>query len=239
VTIINIRGTSGSGKSTVARQLMALYQPNPLRYREEGRKQPLGYRYKNPLNQHQKCPSCSGSGHRGMAMPDGTFVRCWTCVGNGMLVPEGHHRDLAVVGHYETDCGGADTIPDYAKLIYWVKAGADAGMDVLFEGLLFSGDVVHTIRLNEWCKEQGHELRVVAMQMDLQLCVDSINLRRNAKAQRLGRPPKPPVNPKNTIAKHKGLTLACSRLEQANVTVHRPVGREATFNLCKQLLRLP
>lgn len=207
MTVINIRGTSGSGKSTVARQLMALYQPNPLRYREEGRKQPLGYRYKRRVSED--------------------FREC------------NHVYDLAVVGHYETDCGGADTIPDYDKLMSLVMAGMDAGMDVLFEGLLFSGDVKHTTELREYAEKQGTMLHVVAMQMDLQLCVDSINLRRNAKAQRLGRPPKPPVNPKNTIAKHKGLTLACSRLEAAGVTVHRPVGREATFNLCKQLLRLP
>jgi hypothetical protein len=177
---------------------MKLYQPNPLRYREEGRKQPLGYRY---------------------AHQDRTLF-----------------RDLAVVGHYETDCGGADTIPDYAKLVHLVEQGAIAGMDVLFEGLLFSGDVKHTIALNKWCKDQDCELHVIAMQMDLDVCVQSINQRRQAKAARLGRAPKPDVNPKNTIAKHRGLTLACSRLEAEGVTVHRPVGREATLGLCKQLL---
>lgn len=209
MTIINIRGTSGSGKSTVARQLMALYEPNPLRYREPGRKQPLGYRYKHPGP-----------------------VLCWA-------EDPARYRDLAVVGHYETDCGGADTIPDYDKLMKLVMAGMDAGMDVLFEGLLFSGDVKHTAELREYAEKQGTMLHVVAMQMDLDLCVESINIRRNAKAQRLGRPAKPPVNPKNTIAKHRGLTLACKRLEEAGVTVHRPIGREATFDLCKQLLRLP
>lgn len=207
MTIINIRGTSGSGKSTVARQLMALYEPNPLRYREAGRKQPLGYRYKRRVSEEFR--SCN------------------------------HVWDLAVVGHYETDCGGADTIPDYDKLMKLVMAGMDAGMDVLFEGLLFSGDVKHTTELREYAEKQGTMLHVVAMQMDLDLCVESINIRRNAKAQRLGRPAKPPVNPKNTIAKHRGLTLACKRLEEARVTVHRPIGREATFDLCKQLLRLP
>jgi hypothetical protein len=147
--------------------------------------------------------------------------------------------DLAVVGHYETDCGGADTIPDYTKLVHLVKMGAIAGMDVLFEGLLFSGDVKHTVALNDWAIQHGTQLHVVAMQMDLDLCVQSVNDRRNAKAQRLGRSEKPPVNPKNTIAKHRGLTLACSRLEAEGVTVHRPEGREATLGLCKQLLGLP
>jgi hypothetical protein len=195
-TIINIRGTSGSGKSTVAREIMKLYQPNPLRYREEGRKQPLGYRYK--------------------AWPTGP--------------------DLAVVGHYETDCGGADTIPDYVKLVRLVREGAEAGMDVLFEGLLFSGDVKRTVDLAQWAVSKGHALHVIAMQMDLDVCVASVNERRANKAARLGRPPKGDVNPKNTIAKHRGLTLACSRLEAEGVTVHRPVGREATLGLCKQLL---
>lgn len=209
MTIINIRGTSGSGKSTVARQLMALYQPNPLRYRELGRKQPLGYRYK---------------------------WKPWFYELNLEMI---QGPDLAVVGHYETDCGGADTIPDYDKLMSLVMAGMDAGMDVLFEGLLFSGDVKHTTELREYAEKQGTMLHVIAMQMDLDVCVASINQRRQAKAARLGREPKPDVNPKNTIAKHRGLTLACQRLEAEGVTVHRPVGREATFNLCKQLLRLP
>lgn len=231
--IINIRGTSGTGKSTLARQLMALYQPNPLRYREEGRKQPLGYRYKRKgsgvCNNTEAFLSGENNG----------------CDGTGCTLhgPAGH--DLAVVGHYETDCGGADTIPDYEKLMKLVVQGAAAGMDVLFEGLLFSGDVKHTIALHDKVIALGDRLHVVAIQMPLDVCVASVNQRRREKverqaAARLEQPIyKPDVNPKNTIAKHRGLTLACQRLEASGVTVHRPEGREAAFQLCKELLRLP
>lgn len=199
--ILNIRGTSGTGKSMLARQLMALYEPNPLRYRRLGRKQPIGYRY---------------------TAKDRTL-----------------HRDLAVVGHYETDCGGADTIPDYDDLMGLVKQGSTAGMDVLFEGLLISGDVKRTAELHRWALLNCDVLHVVAIQLDLQLCVDSVNQRRREKAERLGREPKGDVNPRNTIAKHRGLTLACQRLEAEGVMVHRPEGRLAAFSVCKQLLRLP
>jgi hypothetical protein len=205
--ILNIRGTSGTGKSTIARQLMACYEPNPLRYRREGRKQPLGYRY---------------------AAKDRTL-----------------QRDLAVVGHYETDCGGADTIPDYDDLVSLVRQGSMNGMDVLFEGLLFSGDVKRTVALHEWALEVGEELVVVAIQLDLQVCVDSVNQRRREKADRIaaskGIDPvyRGEVPPKNTVAKHRGLTLACQRLEAAGVKVLRPQGRTAAFHLCKALLRLP
>jgi hypothetical protein len=205
--ILNIRGTSGTGKSTIARQLMACYEPNPLRYRRYGRKQPLGYRY---------------------AAKDRTL-----------------QRDLAVVGHYETDCGGADTIPDYDDLVSLVRQGAIGGMDVLFEGLLFSGDVKRTVALHEWTLEVGEELAIVAIQLDLHICVDSVNQRRREKAERValknGTEPvyRGEVPPKNTVAKHRGLTLACSRLEAAGVTVYRPEGRLEAFTLCKSLLRLP
>jgi hypothetical protein len=199
--IINIRGTSGTGKSTLARQIMELYEPNPLRYRRLGRKQPVGYRY---------------------AAKDRVF-----------------HRDLAVVGHYETDCGGADTIPDYDDLFDLVRQGSIYGMDVLFEGLLISGDVKRTAELHRWALNQCDVLHVVAIQLPLEECVASVNARRQAKAERQGRSPRPDVNPKNTIAKHRGLTLACQRLETEGVRVHRPEGRVAAFQLCKQLLRLP
>lgn len=198
-TIINIRGTSGTGKSTLARQIMANYRLIS-KYTRIGRKQPLGYRYQHPMREFP---------------------------------------DLGVVGHYETDCGGADTITDYDDLMQLVMQGAAQGMDVLFEGLLFSGDVKRTAVLREWAEKQGIPLHVIAIQLPLDECVASVNLRRAAKAERLGRTPKGDVNPKNTIAKHRGLTLACNRLEAEGVTVHRPEGREAALQLCKQLLRLP
>jgi hypothetical protein len=207
--IINIRGTSGTGKSTLARSLMALYEPNPLRYRREGRKQPLGYRYCRPYKETNES-----------------------------------FNDLAVVGHYETDCGGADTITDYDDLFNLIREGAKYRLDVLFEGLLISGDVKRTAELHRWALEQQNELHVIAMQVPIEECLDSVNARRRAKAQRVagakGTEPveRPDVNPKNTIAKHRGLTLACQRLEAEGVTVHRPQGRVAAYNLCKQLLRL-
>ena len=202
--IINIRGTSGTGKSTLARQLMALYEPNPLRYRREGRKQPLGYRYQHRIA-----------------------------------------RDLAVVGHYETDCGGADTITDYDDLFNLVRQGATRGMNVLFEGLLISGDVKRTTELHQWALNQGDVLHVVAIQLPLDECVASVNARRKEKAERSARVNggdpnyRGEVNPKNTIAKHRGLTLACQRLEAEGVIVHRPQGRAEAFRVCKHLLGLP
>lgn len=229
--IINIRGTSGTGKSTLARQLMALYAPNPLRYRKEGRKQPLGYRFRN-----SRARETTKTGLRLEHPAQGLARRAWN---------QEFHRDLAVVGHYETDCGGADTIPDYDELFELVRNGSDAGMDVLFEGLLISGDVRRTTALHQWAQEHEDELHVVAIQIPLEECVESVNQRRRGawtrrKAYATSYDVGPaPLDPANTIAKHRGLTLACQRLEAEGVIVHRPEGREAAFQVCKQLLRIP
>ena len=136
--LINIRGTSGAGKTTLARAIMDAYGARTS-YRIEGRKQPIGYLFKHP---------------------------------NG-------GRDLAVIGHYESDCGGCDTISlGFETIFGLVRQNYEAGHDVLFEGLLISGDVRHYKALFE---DVGEDLNTVYLHVDYDTCVASINKRRQDK----------------------------------------------------------
>lgn len=187
--IINIRGTSGSGKSHLARRIMDLY-PSRTKVRVEGRRQPIGY-------------IC----HR----EDG--------------------KDLAVLGHYETACGGCDTISKMEEIFELVRTSHLADMDVLFEGLLISADVNRTAALHE----EGLPLRVVALDLPLEVCLESVNSRR---MERLGPEKFTPVNPKNTESKHKGVRRSCERLLAQDIDVIVSSDRETAFDVVKRSLDL-
>jgi len=205
--IINIRGTSGSGKSTLVRSIRALYKGPTVKFHEEGRKQPIGYVH-----------------HRGSTDP-----QYWT-----------KGRPLGLVGHYETDCGGCDTIDKMERIFELVLQAHKQGMDVLFEGLLISADVNRVVDLMK-CVEPN-TLHVIALDVPIEECLDSVNARRLNKHRRKhgeesDHLAKPPVNPKNTIAKHKGVKQSCERLRTAGVPVH-VLGRVAAYNKIKELFQL-
>lgn len=149
-------------------------------------------------------------------------------------------RPLGLVGHYETDCGGCDTISKMERIFDLALQAHERGMDVIFEGLLISADVVRTVEL--W-KRVGFELQVIALDVPIEECLDSVNARRLGKHRRKygGESDhlftRGDVNPKNTISKHKGVKQSCARLVEAGVPVH-VLGRVATYNKIKELLNL-
>jgi hypothetical protein len=185
--IINIRGTSGSGKSTLVRRVLANYKGR-VSFREEGRKQPIGYLYQHPTG----------------------------------------GRSLAVVGHYETPCGGCDTISKMERIFELVRQSHAAGHDVLYEGLLISADVVRTAALHH----EGLPLHVVALDVPIEVCLDSVNGRRREK-----NPDKPPVNPKNTESKHRGVQQSVVRLREHGVDVS-VLDRDGAYARLQELLGL-
>src|SRR5690349_20566073 len=144
--IINIRGTSGSGKSHLVRDVFYCYDSWEPRF-IAGRKQPLYY-------------SCGRT--------DGP--------------------PLCVIGHYESACGGADTISKELEfdgrkwrsgielVFYLVDRAAERGEDVIFEGLIISSDVVRTVEL-----KRHHTLLVIGLTTPLPACLESIQARRNAR----------------------------------------------------------
>jgi hypothetical protein len=136
---------------------------------------------------------------------------------------------LAIVGHYETACGGCDTITDVSDAFAAVRLLHELeGLDVIFEGLLIAADVNRTVELHR----AGIDLHVLALTTPLDLCVASVNQRRWAK-----NPEKPPVNPKNTASKYRGVELSIPRLRAAKVPVYE-LCRETAFEKACELLNL-
>lgn len=185
--IINVRGTSGAGKTTLINEILGQY-PVKTPVVIPGRKQPLYYIL---------------SGREGQP-------------------------DLALLGHYESPCGGCDTIgkwiPDitppriidgeepnsYHLTFGLVRKFIAEGKDVVFEGLLLSGDVRHTKALYT----DGLALQVVCINIPVDDCIASVKARRTAAGNTKE------FNEKNTRDKHTLLQKCITKLREAGVKVH-------------------
>jgi hypothetical protein len=177
--IIQVRGTSGSGKTTVMNRLMMLLGPyQPIH--KDGRKKPLYYRFRStpyPL----------------------------------------------VLGHYESPCGGCDTIGS-ARAVYDLIADLrkdDPTGDrppILCEGLLLSEDVKWTTALAEW-----EEVRCVFLTTPLDTCLAQIGERRKAAGNESD------VNPLNTTNRVATIARARTKLDAAGVTCVRASARQAPY----------
>jgi hypothetical protein len=188
--IINIRGTSGSGKSTIMRKVMELY-PEKVAFQlpvEKPRKQPHGYMLRGA---------------------------------------PGTTKDLCVLGHYETACGGCDTLPNYEFIFNMIRQAADKGNDVLFEGLLVTADQKHTPQL----VEDGYDVNVIGLTTPVEECLEGIRLRR------LARDNTDPVNPKNTLSKHKQGQGCINNMMERGVKCEY-LDRDEAFLRVKELLNV-
>jgi len=137
---------------------------------------------------------------------------------------------LAVMGHYETACGGCDTINKHDHVLELVRSADDANMHVIFEGLLLSGEVHRMTAL----QEEGRPFMVVGMdKVPIETCLESVNGRRLA---RVGPEKFKPVKEANTIAKFRGTQLAMKRLHDAGVNVHS-VDRKEGFQVVMEALQ--
>lgn len=187
--IIQIRGTSGSGKSHLVKEVMKLYA-NKIKYMVEGRRQPIAY----TLNEIDGKP-------------------------------------LTVIGHYEAKCGGCDTIAvpgkSYQIIFDLIKTAAQNGNDVLFEGLLISGDVNWTLSLKEF------PLMIIQLTTSLEDCISSINDRRKA---RLG-DKFTPVKEANTITKYKLCEKVGEKLKAQGIIVEKH-SRESALERIKAILHV-
>lgn len=128
MTVIQIRGTSGSGKSTVMRQVMKGLGGYAAHH-VTGRKRPLLYAF---------------------------------------------NEFVYVLGHYESACGGCDTIGS-ARAIYELTErlfnGPDNAKVVLQEGLLLSEDVKWT--------SQIRDVHCYFLTTPIEICIEQIKTRRS------------------------------------------------------------
>lgn len=149
----------------------------------------------------------------------------------GRRRPVGYHcarpvgRSLFVVGHYETPCGGADTLPSPDAAYDLIERTAPLA-DVMFEGIITQDDVRRCVAL-----AQHHEVLVLALDVPIDLCLASIQDRRRKRND--GRP----LNPKNTMERAQRLTGTIRRLAEAGVPTLW-VSREVALQTCLDHLQL-
>jgi hypothetical protein len=168
MAIVNIRGTSGSGKTFTANGVKTrLGVKEPLLVKEFWEHQPVGAHLGYLLNQ-----------------------------------------DVALVGKYETACGGCDTIKTSDDVCDRVRGFAKTFQHVLFEGLLVS-------QVYDRYTKLAHELRdkqfiFAFLDTPLETCLAQVESRRAAahaakvaKAEAAGKKPPvlKPLDPTNTIGK--------------------------------------
>lgn len=107
--------------------------------------------------------------------------------------PNGGNQ-LAVVGSYETVCGGCDTIPETKLIFETVEYLSNEGYDVLYESVIITGNVGYTV---DNCTKNAWNLQVIYLDTPVQVCIDSVNQRRQAKY-----PGKVDIDPKNLLSKY-------------------------------------
>jgi hypothetical protein len=126
-------------------------------------------------------------------------------------------QDWVVLGHYESACGGCDTIGSAAEVYtLWSKlaGGTFNGnpRNFLMEGLLLSEDVKWTTEM-----DRTDVVRAMFLATDVEVCINQIKKRRsevgNAK----------PLNENNTRNRVPVITRAQVRLVEAGVICRRAV----------------
>lgn len=181
---INVRGTSGAGKSHLVRQLMQLYASTEPMY-TEGRKKPYWYH----------------------------------------LAATNGGRSLVVPGHYDTPCGGCDTIKTGGEVWSLVKMALSMDRNCLFEGIM----------PQDWKIERVEELaglaelHIVQLNTPVELCLEAIRGRRAARGN------EKPLSPKNTVSRARNVEARIRELRRRGIACHT-VDRDGAFQLCRTLL---
>jgi ABC-type dipeptide/oligopeptide/nickel transport system ATPase component len=150
--IVNIRGTSGSGKSTAVRAIMNLSIEAAVK---TGR---LG------VNPFYADPAVFGKKRKNPLF--------YLCEFPG-------HPDVAVLGHYGADCGGCDTLPNYEFIMNLIWERYQEGQHVIFEGLLLSHDKKQVTALYERLGKK--DFTVLELTETLETCLASVRERRVRK----------------------------------------------------------
>jgi hypothetical protein len=185
VIVINIRGTGGSGKSTLVTSVMKRY-PNVAQIKMEGRKRPLA-------------------------------TTLWWDLGSAKVeqkkvLPKG----LLVPGHYDTACGGCDTIKTVDQVYELVRsASLGDGNNVLYEGIMVMDDVTRAVKLDQDLKKVGSRLVVISLTTSIEDCLAGIRARKEARGD------EKPLNEKNTRDRMKRQENILHRLKAAGVELKK------------------
>ena len=180
--VIQIRGTSGSGKSTIVHKLL--------------------------------------KGKKG-------FDKAWDPVfKEGRKKPLCYLKDrVLILGHYEIDCGGCDTIGSAPQIYNSILELEQDDYDVaITEGLLWSEDVKWTVKL----KEEGFEILSLFLNTPLKQCLEWVEQRQAGRK---------PADPERVIRKLstriQTIERARLRLVQAGVSCRR-VSPDQAFEIIRK-----
>ena len=144
---------------------------------------------------------------------------------------------LRVLGHYESPCGGVDTLnrhPQQPKknVFDWadelVRERIREGHHVLFEGLLLTAETKRLIEL-----ARIERVLVIGLNTSLDDCLESIMERRRAKHGAAAKP----INPKHTESKYKATASTMKKLAAEGVET-RWANRAEALELIRELLNL-
>jgi len=194
--VVNLRGTSGSGKTFIVKHVMSCYE-DKLPHYIVGRKQPIGYTLRNQKVDSGTCMLC-------LPNDDGVSKNpyCPVCRGTGSR----QFPPLFVAGHYEGACGGCDNLSQGLDYIYeLIHQALEREEDVIFEGLIVASDWRRCVELR-----RKSLLLIIGLDTSLEECNRSVDARRAERAERRGKeaPPlrlDPDGQPKNTRAKFNAL----------------------------------
>lgn len=141
-----------------------------------------------------------------------------------ICINDGDGSELFIPGHYETPCGGCDTLAQFPKMLDFIYAliesHAKEGRHVLYEGSLIESDVRRAKELSE-----RHPFKLVTLDLSLDECLASVKARREARGNFK------PLKPKNTIDRHRLVLRRNERLTLAGVTTMKK-NREEALQVC-------
>lgn len=170
----------------------------------------------------------------------------------GYIVTPDDAPRFVVAGHYETACGGTDTIPNMDQIFELVRYWIGSNCNVVFEGLLSSAEFKRTAALHK----DGYELHVIHIDIPLEVCLSAVEGRRweayqeklhaymehceeryaDGKRPIKKQPQEPkPLNPKNTENKWKGTHSTTKRLAELGIDIFKG-DREECYERAKLLL---
>lgn len=208
--ITNIRGTSGSGKSTVIFDLLKHFRAVDELFAVFERSDGLEYVILIDHEPHNKYDVHVGYQIFEQFDPN----------------REPYQHPLRIVGKYLTPCGGCDGIKTQDEASDRVRAWHNEGYNVLFEGLLISTIVGRWAEMAESVRKgQDEHMRFVFLNTPEEVCVERVKARRAAKGN------VKPLNETNTRDKWRLMQTIIGKLQARKLCVMVTDGDDLTRRL--------
>lgn len=161
LTVINLRGTSGSGKTYIVKQILA----------------------------------------------HGNWSR-WTDSDGKILGYYNESNRWAIVGSYETPCGGCDTIKTQAEVKSRIYMLLQWGYNVLFEGLVISTITQGWLDFANSIKPQANTM-FCYLNTPIETCIQQVRSRRESNGK------SPEFNTDNTVNRVKSIQSTRDKLRNS------------------------